>query len=185
MRRVAVVGLGIVSSIGKNASEVRNSLREGVSGIVASPRYAELGLRSHVEGSLKIDLEEAIDRKTRRFMGDASCYAYLAMKEAIRDAGLDDSDIKDDRTGLIVGSGGPSTKAIVTAADVTREKAPKKVGPTQVPKAMSSGCSAVLSTDSAIRSARHVRPRHIALAMPPNSSSMASKTSSSLAAAKN
>ena len=151
MRRVAVVGLGIVSSIGKNASEVRNSLREGVSGIVASPRYAELGLRSHVEGSLKIDLEEAIDRKTRRFMGDASCYAYLAMKEAIRDAGLDDSDIKDDRTGLIVGSGGPSTKAIVTAADVTREKAPKKVGPTQVPKAMSSGCSAVLSTQFAIR----------------------------------
>jgi len=151
MRRVAVVGLGIVSSIGKNASEVRNSLREGVSGIVASPRYAELGLRSHVEGSLKIDLEEAIDRKTRRFMGDASCYAYLAMEEAIRDAGLDDSDIKDDRTGLIVGSGGPSTKAIVTAADVTREKAPKKVGPTQVPKAMSSGCSAVLSTQFAIR----------------------------------
>ncbi len=151
MRRVVVVGLGIVSSIGNNAGEVRNSLREGISGIVASPRYAELGFRSQVEGSLKIDLEAAIDRKTRRFMGDTAAFAYLAMEEAIRDAGLKESDLKNDRTGLIVGSGGPSTKAIVRAADVTREKTPKKIGPTQVPKAMSSTCSAVLSTHYGIR----------------------------------
>jgi len=146
MRRVVVAGLGIVSSIGNNAGEVRNSLREGVSGIVASPRYAELGFRSQVEGSLKIDVEEIIDRKTRRFMGDTAAYAYLAMEEAIRDAGLEESDLKNDRTGLIVGSGGPSTRAIVRAADITREKSPKKIGPTQVPKSMSSTCSAVLST---------------------------------------
>ena len=151
MRRVVVAGLGIVSSIGNNAGEVRNSLREGISGIVAAPRYAELGFRSQVEGSLKIDLEAAIDRKTRRFMGDTAAFAYLAMEEAIRDAGLEESDIKNDRTGLIVGSGGPSTKAIVRAADVTREKSPKKIGPTQVPKAMSSTCSAVLSTHYGIR----------------------------------
>ncbi len=151
MRRVVVAGLGIVSGIGNNAGEVRNSLREGVSGIVASPRYAELGFRSQVEGSLKIDLEAAIDRKTRRFMGDTAAFAYLAMEEAIRDAGLKESDLKNDRTGLIVGSGGPSTKSIVRAADVTREKSPKKIGPTQVPKAMSSTCSAVLSTHYGIR----------------------------------
>jgi len=151
MRRVVVAGLGIISSIGNNAGEVRNSLREGISGIVAAPRYAELGFRSQVEGSLKIDVEDVIDRKTRRFMGDTAAFAYLAMEEAIRDAGLKESDLKNDRTGLIVGSGGPSTKAIVRAADVTREKSPKKIGPTQVPKAMSSTCSAVLSTHYGIR----------------------------------
>ncbi|MCG8448383.1 MAG: beta-ketoacyl-ACP synthase I [Pirellulales bacterium] len=151
MRRVVVSGLGIVSSIGNNAGEVRNSLREGVSGIVAAPRYAELGFRSQVEGSLKIDLEEAIDRKTRRFMGDTAAYAYLAMEEALHDSGLEESDIKHDRTGLVVGSGGPSTKVLVKAADVTRERGPKKVGPTQVPKSMSSTCSAVLSTHYGIR----------------------------------
>jgi len=151
MRRVVVAGLGIVSSIGNNADEVCNALREGVSGIVAAPRYAELGFRSQVEGSLKIDLEETIDRKTRRFMGDTAAYTYLAMEEAIRDAGLEESDIKNDRTGLIVGSGGPSTRVLVKAADVTRERTPKKVGPTQVPKSMSSTCSAVLSTHFGIR----------------------------------
>ena len=127
MRRVVVSGLGIVSSIGNNAGEVRNSLREGNSGIVASARYAELGFRSQVEGSLKIDIEETIDRKTRRFMGDTAAYAYIAMEEAIRDAGLEESDLKNNRTGLIVGSGGPSTRAIVRAADITREKSPKKI----------------------------------------------------------
>ena len=146
MRRVVVAGLGIVSSIGNNAGEVRNSLREGVSGIVAAPSYTELGFRSQVEGSIKLDIEEVIDRKTRRFMGDTAAYAYLAAEEAIRDAGLEEADLKNERTGLIVGSGGPSTKALVRAADITREKSPKKVGPTQVPKAMSSTCSAVLST---------------------------------------
>ena len=151
MRRVVVTGLGIVSSIGNNAREVRNSLREGVSGIVASPSYAELGFRSRVEGSLKIDLEAVIDRKTRRFMGDTAAYAYLAMEEALADAGLSEADLKNDRTGLIVGSGGPSTKTLVKAADVTRNRGPKKVGPTQVPKSMSSTCSAVLATHYGIR----------------------------------
>ena len=151
MRRVVITGLGIVSSIGNNSWEVLNSLKAGVSGIVASPSYAELGFRSQVEGSLKIDLEEAIDRKTRRFMGDTAAYAYIAMEEAIQDAGLDETDIKNERTGLVVGSGGPSTKAIVKAADVTRNRGPKKVGPTQVPKAMSSTCAAVLSTLYGIR----------------------------------
>jgi len=151
MRRVVVAGLGIVSSVGNNAGEVRNSLREGASGIVAAPRYAELGFRSQIEGSLKIDLEETIDRKTRRFMGDTAAYTYLAMLEAISDAGLEESDIKSERTALIVGSGGPSTKVLVKAADVARERSPKKVGPTQVPKSMSSTCSAVLSTHFGVR----------------------------------
>ncbi len=146
MRRVVVTGLGIVSSIGNNCQEVLASLHEAKSGIVASEKYAELGFRSQVEGSLKIDLEEAIDRKTRRFMGDGAAYAYLAMQQAIADAGLEPDEISNVRTGGILGSGGPSTHAIVTAADVTREKGPKRVGPTVVPKAMSSTVSANLST---------------------------------------
>jgi len=146
MRRVVVTGLGIVSSIGNNSQEVLASLREAKSGIVAAEKYAELGFRSQVEGSLKIDLEEAIDRKTRRFMGDGAAYAYLAMEQAIADAGLEPHEVSNERTGGILGSGGPSTKAIVAAADVTREKGPKRVGPTVVPKAMSSTVSANLST---------------------------------------
>jgi len=147
MRRVVVTGMGIVSSIGNNAGEVRASLKEGASGIVAAPSYKELGFRCQVEGAIKLNIEEALDRKTRRFMGDAAAYAYISMDEAIKDAGLDEDVIKNPRTGLIVGSGGPSTRAIVAAADVTRENtSPKRIGPTQVPKAMSSTCSAVLST---------------------------------------
>lgn len=146
MRRVVITGLGIVSSIGNNAQEVVASLREARSGIVPSEKYAELGFRSQVHGSLKLDLEEAIDRKTRRFMGDGAAYTYLAMEQAIADAGLEPHEVSNERTGAILGSGGASTKAIVTAADVTREKGPKRVGPTQVPKAMSSTVSANLST---------------------------------------
>jgi len=146
MRRVVVTGLGIVSSIGNNAQEVLASLRDAKSGIVAAEKYAELGFRSQVHGSLKIDLVEEIDRKTRRFMGDGAAYAYLAMKQAITDAGLEPDEISNERTGAILGSGGASTKAIVAAADITREKGPKRVGPTQVPKAMSSTVSANLST---------------------------------------
>ncbi len=151
MRRVVVTGLGIVSSIGNNAGEVRASLKEGASGIVAAPTYAELGFRSQVEGSIKLNIEEVLDRKTRRFMGDAAAYTYIAMSEAIKDAGLDENLIKHERTGLIVGSGGPSTKAIVRAVEITREKGTKRIGPTEVPKAMSSTCSAVLSTQFGIR----------------------------------
>lgn len=146
MRRVVVTGMGIVSSIGNDVDEVTASLRAGKSGIVAEPTYAEMGFRSQVAGTLKIDLEEAIDRKTRRFMGDGAAYAYLAMQQAIADAGLEEADISNERTGAILGSGGPTTQAIVAAADITREKGPRKIGPTSVPKAMSSTISANLST---------------------------------------
>ncbi|MGB5949364.1 MAG: beta-ketoacyl-ACP synthase I [Parvibaculum sp.] len=148
MRRVVVTGMGIVSSIGNNSQEVLASLREGRSGIVRAETYAELGFRSQVHGSLKIDLDAAVDRRARRFMGDGAAYAAVAMEQAIQDAGLEPGDVSNERTGLIVGSGGPSTKAIVAAADITRDpgKGPKKVGPFAVPKAMSSTCSANLST---------------------------------------
>lgn len=149
MRRVVVTGMGIVSSIGNNTQEVLASLREGKSGIVKADVYAEMGFRSQVHGSLKIDLDSAVDRRARRFMGDGAAYAAVSMEQAIRDAGLEESDVSNPRTGLIVGSGGPSTKAIVAAADMARTepvKGPKKVGPFAVPKAMSSTCSANLST---------------------------------------
>jgi len=149
MRRVVVTGMGIVSSIGNNTQEVQASLRDGRSGIVKSDVYAEMGFRSQVHGSLKIDLETAVDRRARRFMGDGAAYAAIAMQQAITDAGLSDDLVSNPRTGLIVGSGGPSTKAIVAAADTARTepvKGPKKVGPFAVPKAMSSTCSANLST---------------------------------------
>jgi 3-oxoacyl-[acyl-carrier-protein] synthase-1 len=146
MRRVVVTGMGIVSSIGNNAQEVAASLREARSGIVKAEEYEKLGFRSQVHGSLKVDLEASVDRRARRFMGDGAAYCWLAMEQAIRDAGLEQNEVSHERTGLIVGSGGPSTKAIVTAADTTRQSAPKRVGPFAVPKAMSSTCSANLST---------------------------------------
>jgi 3-oxoacyl-[acyl-carrier-protein] synthase-1 len=148
MRRVVVSGVGIVSSIGSNAQEVVASLRAAKSGIVAAEDYRRLGFRSQVHGSLKIDLDALVDRRARRFQGDGAGYCYVAMKQAIADAGLDEKDISNPRTGLIVGSGGPSTKAIVAAADIARDaaKGPKRVGPFAVPKAMSSTCSANLST---------------------------------------
>lgn len=146
MRRVVVTGMGVVSSIGNNTQEVVTSLREAKPGIVAAPEYEAMGFRSQVFGSLKIDLEEALDRKTRRFMGDGAAYAYIAMQQAIADAGLEENEVSNERTGAILGSGGPSTSAIVAAADITREKSPRKIGPTSVPKAMSSTISANLST---------------------------------------
>jgi 3-oxoacyl-[acyl-carrier-protein] synthase-1 len=146
MRRVVVTGMGIVSSIGNNAQEVVASLREARSGITAAEDYAKLGFRSQVHGSLKVDLETSVDRRARRFMGDGAAYAWIAMNQAIQDAGLEEKDISNPRTGLIVGSGGPSTRAIVAAADTTRQSGPKRVGPFAVPKAMSSTCSANLST---------------------------------------
>jgi len=149
MRRVAVTGLGIVCPIGNSTQEVIASLREARSGITRSETYGRMGFRSQVEGSLKIDLESSIDRRARRFMGDGAAYNYLAMQQAVADSGLEDRDVANERTGLIMGSGGPSTKALVQAADIARSepvKGPKKVGPFVVPKAMSSTCSAVLST---------------------------------------
>ena len=148
MRRVVVTGLGIVSSIGNNAEEVTQSLRDAKSGIVKADDYVRLGFRSQVHGSLKMDLDAAVDRRARRFQGDGAGYCWVAMNQAIADAGLAEKDISNPRTGLIVGSGGPSTKAIVAAADTARDpaKGPKRIGPFAVPKAMSSTCSANLST---------------------------------------
>ena len=147
MRRVVVSGLGIVSSIGNNAEEVTDSLRHAKSGIVTAEDYVRLGFRSQIHGSLKIDLDQVVDRRARRFQGDGAAYCWVAMTQAIADAGLEEKDISNPRTGLIVGSGGPSTKAIVAAADITRaNSSPKRVGPFAVPKAMASTCSANLST---------------------------------------
>ena len=146
MRRVVVTGMGIISSIGNNTQEVVASLREGRSGVVKAEEYEKLGFRSQVHGSLKIDLDAAVDRRARRFMGDGAAYAWLAMDQAIRDAGLETQEVSHERTGLVVGSGGPSTRAIVAAADTARQASPKRVGPFAVPKAMSSTCSANLST---------------------------------------
>src|SRR5688572_23256127 len=146
MRRVVVTGMGIVSPIGNNAQEVLASLREGKSGLVKADTYAELGFRCQVHGQPTADWEQMIDRKVRRFMGDGAAWNYIAMEQAIRDAGLEENDISNERTGMIMGSGGPSTRAIVQSADTAREKGPKKVGPFEVPKAMSSTNSATLAT---------------------------------------
>jgi 3-oxoacyl-[acyl-carrier-protein] synthase-1 len=146
MRRVAVTGIGIVSSIGIGAEEVTASLREARSGVVAAPEYAELGFRCQVHAPSKIDWEAAVDRRAARFLAAGTGYAHIAMEQAIADAGLNEGEVSHERTGLIIGSGGPSTRAIVQAADITRDKGPKRVGPFAVPKAMSSGPSATLST---------------------------------------
>ena len=146
MRRVVVTGMGIVSPIGNNLAEVADSLRAGRSGIVFCEDYAERGFRSHVHGAPKIDMDDMIDRKLRRFMGDGAAYSYIAMQEAIADAGLSEADVTNERTGLVMGSGGPSTSAQVTAADVAREKGVKRIGPYAVPKTMCSTVSANIST---------------------------------------
>jgi 3-oxoacyl-[acyl-carrier-protein] synthase I len=151
MRRVVVTGMGIVSSIGNNSQEVLASLREAKSGIVRAEKYAELGFRCQVHGAPNIDWESQVPRKPRRFMGDGVGWNYVAMDQAIRDAGLEEKDVINERTGIIMGSGGPSTRAIVAAADVTREKDPRKVGPFEVPKAMCSGPSAALATSFQIK----------------------------------
>jgi 3-oxoacyl-[acyl-carrier-protein] synthase-1 len=151
MRRVVVTGMGIVSSIGNSCQEVLASLREAKSGIVRAEKYAELGFRCQVHGAPHLDWEAQVPRKPRRFMGDGVGWNYVAMDQAIRDAGLEEKDIVNERTGIIMGSGGPSTRAIVAAADVTREKDPRKVGPFEVPKAMCSGPSAALATSFQIR----------------------------------
>jgi 3-oxoacyl-[acyl-carrier-protein] synthase I len=146
MRRVVVTGMGIVSSIGNSTQEVLASLREGRSGTVRAEKYAELGFRCQVHGEPKIDWESMVPRKAKRFMEAGVGWNYVAMEQAIRDSGLEPKDIVNERTGIIMGSGGPSTRAIVRAADVTREKDPRKVGPFEVPKGMCSGPSAALAT---------------------------------------
>ena len=149
MRRVAVTGIGIVSSIGSTPAEVSASLREARSGVVAAPEYAELGFRCQVHAPPKIpgdSWEALVDRRAGRFLSAGLGYAHIAMEQAIADAGLAPADLAHERTGLIVGAGGPSTRTIVAAAETTRAKGPKRVGPFAVPKAMCSGPSAVLST---------------------------------------
>jgi 3-oxoacyl-[acyl-carrier-protein] synthase-1 len=151
MRRVAVTGMGIVSSIGNNCQEVLASLREAKSGIVRAEKYAELGFRCQVHGEPHLDWEQQVPRKPRRFMSDGIGWNYIAMEQAIRDAGLEEKDVINERTGIIMGSGGPSTRTIVAAADIAREKDPKKIGPFEVPKAMCSGPSAALATSFQIK----------------------------------
>ncbi|MGH6816604.1 MAG: beta-ketoacyl-ACP synthase I [Hyphomicrobiaceae bacterium] len=146
MRRVVVTGMGIVSSIGNSLQEVVAALRDAKSGIVAAETYKELGFRCQVHGAPQIDWEAHVPRKAKRFMGDGIGWNYLAMEQAIRDAGLQPADISHERSGIVMGSGGPSTRAIVGAADTTRQKEPKKVGPFEVPKGMCSGPSAALAT---------------------------------------
>ena len=151
MRRVAVTGMGIVSAIGNDTAEVAASLRAGRSGVVAAPRYAELGFRCQVHAAPDIDWEARVDRRAARFLAAGTGYAHIAMEQAIADAGLTDAEVSDEMTGLIVGSGGPSTRAIVEAADTARNKGVKRIGPFAVPKAMSSGPSATLATWFKIR----------------------------------
>ena len=146
MRRVVVTGIGIVSSIGSDADAVTQSLRHGTSGIIAAPDYAELGFRSQVKGAVDIDLSEHIDRKQMRFMGEGAGYAVVAMQQAVADSGLSEAEVSHPRTGLIAGSGGPSTANLLAAADITREKGPKRVGPYMVPRCMSSTVSACIAT---------------------------------------
>ncbi|MDG2365658.1 MAG: beta-ketoacyl-ACP synthase I [Methylococcaceae bacterium] len=151
MKRVVVTGLGIVSPIGNNQTEVVDSLKVGRSGIVFSEEYQELGFRSHVHGPINIDLDEFIDRKVKRFMGDGAAFNYIAMQQAIDDAGLEESDVSNVRTGLIMGSGGPSTSNLVAAADILRAKGVKRVGPYMVPRTMSSTNIACLATPFKIK----------------------------------
>ncbi len=151
MRRVVVTGMGIVSSIGNNTDEVLASLQNAKSGITKSDVFAEMEFRSQVWGKPDLDWEAALPRKTRRFMGQGSAWNYIAMEQAIKDAGLEEDTISNERTGLIMGSGGPSTEAIIRAADTARNRGSKKVSPFEVPKAMSSTASATLATPFKIK----------------------------------
>jgi 3-oxoacyl-[acyl-carrier-protein] synthase-1 len=147
MRRVVVTGMGIVSSIGNNTQEVLASLREAKSGISKSEEFTKHGFRCQVAGAPNFDSESAIDRRAMRFLGEGAAWNHVAMEQAIRDSGVEATDISNERTGIIMGSGGPSTSVIVEAADITREKgSPKRIGPFAVPKAMSSTASATLAT---------------------------------------
>lgn len=151
MRRVVITGIGVVSCIGNNKEDVLDSLRAGRSGIVANESFKEMGLRSNVSGSVNIDIKELIDRKIRRFMGDGAAYAYIAMRQSIEDAGLEESDVSNERSGLIAGSGGASSENIVFCADTLRNRGIRKIGPYMVPRSMSSSISACLATPFKIK----------------------------------
>lgn len=150
-RRVVITGMGIISCIGNNVDEVLASLKEGRSGITASEEYAAMGFRSQVHGKPNITPEELIDKRLYRFMGDTAAYNHLAMEQAVKDSGLEEKDVSNERTGIVMGSGGPSTRAQVAAADIAREKGPKRVGPFAVPKCMSSTTSATIATNFKIK----------------------------------
>ena len=146
MRRVVITGMGIVSSIGNTTQEVLASLREARSGIIAAPRYAELGFRSQIHGEPTLDPSEIVDRRAMRFHAQGTAWNHVAMDQAILDSGLEEKDISNERTGIIMGSGGPSARTLVESADIARDKGPKRVGPFAVPKSMSSTASATLAT---------------------------------------
>lgn len=151
MKRVVITGMGVVSPLGNNLTEALTSLQQGKSGITLNETYQEMGFRSHVSGSITLDTSELIDRKQRRFMGDAAAWTYIAMQEAIKDAGLDDSDVSNERTGIIAGSGGASSANLVESADVLREKGVKRLGPYRVTQTMGSTVSACLATPFKIK----------------------------------
>ncbi len=151
MRRVVVTGLGVISSIGNSKEEVVQSLKDGRSGIEYCAEYEELGFRSHVHGSLKLDIESVLDRKLRRFMGDGAAYNYVAMRQAIDDAGLEHKDVSNERSGIVMGSGGPSTQNMLQAFDTLREKGARRVGPFMVPRTMSNTNTATLAVPYEIK----------------------------------
>jgi len=151
LRRVVVTGMGIISCIGNNVDEVTASLKAGRSGITFSPDYAERGFRSHVYGKPNIDLDAMIDRRLKRFMGDGAAYNHLAMEQAVADSGLTPEQVSNEMTGIVMGSGGPSTKNLVEAADTARNESAKKVGPFMVPRCMSSTNSATIATNFKIK----------------------------------
>ena len=151
MRRVAITGIGIVSCIGNSTAEVSDSLKNGKSGISRADKYVELGFRSQIYGMPTLDIEAAVDKRVRRFMGEGAAWNYVAMEQAIADAGLEENEIINPMTGLIMGSGGPSTRTLIEAADTTRESGPKRIGPFAVPKCMSSTNSATLATPFGIK----------------------------------
>ncbi|MDW7548040.1 beta-ketoacyl-ACP synthase I [Pseudoalteromonas sp. McH1-7] len=151
MRRAVITGIGVVSSIGNNKQEVLESLKAGKSGIAFNQEFADNNLRSHVSGNIDIDVKSLVDRKAHRFMGDAAAFSYIAMAQAIEDSGLSEEQVSNERTGLIVGSGGGSSKYQVEAADICREKGVKRVGPYMVPRTMASTTSACLATPFKIK----------------------------------
>lgn len=150
-RRVVVTGMGIVSCIGNDVQTVLASLKNGKSGITFSPEYAEMGFRSHVYGKPDINLDELIDRRVKRFLGDSAAYTHIAMEQALVDCGLSRDEISNERIGIVMGSGGSSTRTIVECADITREKSPKRIGPYAVPKSMASTNSATIATNFKIK----------------------------------
>jgi len=151
MRRVVITGIGVVSCLGNTKEDVTDALRNGRSGIVANESFKEMGLRSHVSGTVNIDIKEEIDRKIRRFMGDGAAYGYIAMRNAIEDSGLEESDVSNERSGLIAGSGGCSSENIIFSSDTLRNRGIRKIGPYMVPRSMSSSVSACLATPFKIK----------------------------------